>query len=118
MEHRGKPVFLHGHMHNFRTCFALFSDNSLRSAHARRPVCTLRIYTLLGILAPCLQTPCECSHPGTQGLGPGTQEKGPGPSQGPRGPFGPPGGGGAFGALGAHGGHWDDSEAIPNGMLF
>ena len=36
---------------------------------------------------------------------------------GPGGPSGPLGEG-AFGALGAHGGHWDDSEAIPNGMLF
>ena len=92
------------------------SADSLRSAHARRPVCTLRIYTLLGILAPCLQAPCECSHPGTQGLGPRTQEKGPGPRD-PGGPGGPSGplGKGAFGALGAHGARWGYSEAIPNG---
>ena len=62
--------------------------------------------------------------------GPGTPKKGPpGPPRvakgprgpfgapGPRGPFGPPGGKGAFGALGAHWGHWDNSEAIPNGIV-
>ena len=48
----------------------------------------------------------------------GQRAKGPLGGPGPRGPFGPPGRKGAFGALGAHGGHWDDSEAIPNGMLF
>ena len=62
-----------------------------RSAHARRPVCTLRVYTLLSILAPCLQAPCECSHPGTQGLGPGTQERARGPPRDPGGPGGPSG---------------------------
>ena len=62
-----------------------FLIDSLRSAHARRPVCTLRIYTFRSILAPCLQAPCECSHPGWDpGLGPRTPRKGPG-SQGPRG---------------------------------
>ena len=49
------------------------------------------------------------SKPGrAPGGGPGTPMKGP---PGPR-------EGGAFGALGAHGGHWDDSEAIPNGVLY
>ena len=86
----------------------------LRSAHTRRPVCTLRANALtVRMLTPSLASAVRKLHPGTQGLGPGTQEKGPGPRD-PGGPGGPSGplGKGAFGALGAR---WGYSEAIPNG---
>ena len=39
----------------------------LRSAHARRPICTLRIYTFLVLSLLAQQAPCECSHPGWGG---------------------------------------------------
>ena len=41
--------------------------DSLRSAHARRPICTLRIYTFLVLSLLAQQAPCECSHPGWGG---------------------------------------------------
>ena len=59
---------------------------------------------------------------GTQGLGPQRRvpqapqgwPKGQGAQGALRAPWG---GKGAFGALGAHWGHWDNSEAIPNGIV-
>ena len=41
-----------------------FVDDPLRSALARRPACTLRMYTLLRMLAPCLASALSRYHPG------------------------------------------------------
>ncbi len=55
----------------------------LRSAHTRRPICTLRANAhTVRMLIPSLASAVRMLHPGTQALGPGTQEKGAG-GQGP-----------------------------------
>ena len=101
--------------------------NSLRSAHARRPICTLRIYTFLVLSLLAQQAPCECSHPGWGG--PRDPKEGPqGPRDGARadarcargradaraaralGPFGP------LGPLGAEGDRLYATKALPNGI--
>ena len=66
----------------------------LRSAHARRPVCTLRIQTFLARSLLAFGFPANPTGPG---VGPGPQEKGPwaqevqgaNGTKGPIGPFGP-----------------------------
>ena len=80
----------------------LFND-SLRSAHAHRPICTLRISTFLALSLRAPPAPCECSFPGwdptpqnptpphpflrTEGGG-GREPIGPlGPLRGPGGPL-------------------------------
>ena len=103
------------------------SIDSLRSAHARRPICTLRIYTFLVLSLLAQQAPCECSHPGWGDQG--TQRRGPrGPGGGARadarcararadaraaralGPFGP------LASLGAEGDRLYATKALPNGI--
>ena len=61
-------------------------NNSLRSAHARRPICTLRIYTFLIRSLRALPAPCECSHPGWDPKL-GTQDPRKGRASGPKGPL-------------------------------
>ena len=97
------------------TCGGIFVD-SLRSAHARRPICTLRIYTFLVLLLLALPAPCECSHPGrdptpqnpTPRDPPGTPQ---GRGGGGEGPFGPP-----WAPSGPRGDRLYATKIIPNGI--
>ena len=99
----------------------------LRSAHTRRPVCTLRVYTFLVFSLLAQQAPCECSHPGwggaqgPKGGDPGGQGAARGRTRAARahgrtralralGPFGP------LGPLGAKGDRLYATNAMPNGI--
>ena len=109
------------HKMSLRDDFPAQKTIHLRSAHTRRPVCTLRIYTFLVFSLLAQQAPCECSHPGWGGPRD--------PKEGPQGGRGRRAGGRAlrvrtggrarcarWGPFGGQGYRLYATKAMPNGI--